>query len=71
MSELLKPFTQFIENSGFDPLLFAIGVMLIIIFVSRKDYTNWKKQSKHRKEVLVLTIVGLIMMILAWFIVNY
>ena len=66
MSKLLEPFTNFLRSIGIDPLLFAIIGMLIIIFISKGDYKNWKEQSKRRKEVLVLTIMAVLIMIVVW-----
>lgn len=71
MSELLKPFTHFLERIGINPLIFVLILLLILIFLSRDNYLNWEKQSKNQKHVLIWYILGLLMVIFSWFIIEF
>ena len=71
MSELLKPLTRFLESIGIDPIIFAIVVNLIVIYICRDNYLNWKEQSETQKTTLKLFIIGLCSLILAWFVVEF
>ena len=68
MSELLRPFTQFLKELGINPLVFAVIGMVIIIFFARNNYRNWKDQSKNQKQILILYLASLIVMIFLLFI---
>ena len=71
MSELLKPLTRLLERMGIDPILFSIAITLIVIFISRKDYLNWEKQTKTRKSALRWYVIGLVLLIVSWFLLEF
>lgn len=68
MSKLLEPFTNFLRSVGIDPLLVVIGGMLLFIIYERKDYKNWKEQSRQRKQVLIWTMVIFLLALMVWII---
>lgn len=71
MSQLLKPFTQFLESIGIDPIIFGLLAMAILIFSQRDKYRHWKEQTKLQKEFLRSYIIIFLMGICAWLMIEY
>ena len=66
MSKLLEPFTNFLRSIGIDPLLFGMFVLLLFIIYERKDYKNWKEQSRQKKQVLMWTVIIFLLALTVW-----